>query len=329
MLGMAGVLLIIGVAVLWNALAFDEPQEFYEQKGELLDAAVERLEGDSLYEAYHVGLTSSRGYRIRGHLRVPRTAGRYPSIIVIGGVNTGRMAAELITPDEPHVVLGLDYPWEGSTRLTPLEFLVRILAVREAMLLTPSAVLLAIDYLEGHSRVDDSRPILVGASFGAQLMTVAGALDERAGSVLAVYGGGDFAALLRGNLRFKPLWLRSAVAEIGGWLIEPLEPTRYVADIAPRPFVMINGTEDRRIPRESVLALYRAAREPKQLIWLDEGHISSRNAEQLQRVLDAAAAALIEISESPITPETSGIGREKGSGQTSADKYGEQTTQTG
>lgn len=307
-LGILAVLLVVGCVALWRALRFDAPEEFWRQKGELRDVQVERLEGDSLYQAYHVQLSSSAGYSLRGHLRVPRTPGTWPAIIVIGGVNTGRMAAELITPDEPYVVLGLDYPWEGSTRLTPLQFLVRLLAIRDAMLLTPSAIFLAIDYIQTHPSVDESGPVLVGASFGAQLITVAGALDERAGPVLAIYGGGDFAELLRGNLEFRPQWLRSAVANAGAWLLEPVEPTKYVARIAPRPFVMINGTQDTRIPEASVLALYEEAREPKRLIWLDEGHISSRRPAMLERVLDAAADALVQLRGEAGSPQTSAEG---------------------
>lgn len=300
-------LIVLGCAIaLWLALRFDAPDEFWAQKGELSGVQVEPLAGDSAYAAYHVELASSEGYTLRGHLRVPRAPGRYPSVIVIGGIKTGRLAAELITPDEPYVVLGLDYPWDGPTRFNPLQFLVRVLAIREAMLRTPSAIFLAIDYLETHPQVAASGPVLVGASFGAQLMTVAGALDERAGPVLAVYGGGDFAELLRANLEFRPMWLRSAVAEAGGWLVEPVEPTRYAARISPRPFVMINGSNDDRIPHASVMALYEAAAQPKELIWLEEGHISSRNPEQLRRVLKAASAALVDMTAATTDPETAG-----------------------
>lgn len=286
----------IGVVALWWALAFDAPEEFWQQKGDFVGVETDTLEEDAAYAAYDVRISSSTGQSVRGHLRVPREQGPWPSIIVIGGVETGRMAAELITPDDPYVVLGLDYPWEGSTRLSPFQFLVRILAIREAMLATPSAVMLGIDYLRAHPSVDESGPVLVGASFGAQLITVAGALDERAGPVLSVYGGGDLAVLLHSNLDIRPEWLRSGLAQAGGWLLRPVEPTRYVADIAPRPFVMINGNQDKRIPTASVEALYQAAREPKRLIWLDEGHISSRNPELLSRVLDAAAEALVDLS---------------------------------
>jgi hypothetical protein len=308
-----GLVAALGLLALWWELRFDAPEEFWKQKGDLVGVEIDTLDGDAAYAAYDVRLASSTGQSIRGHLRVPRQEGAWPSIIVIGGVGTGRMAAQLITPDEPYVVLGLDYPWEGSTRFSPLQFLLHVLAIRRAMLETPSAVMLALDYLRAHPSIDKSGPVLVGASFGAQLMTVAGALDTRAGPVLSVYGGGDFAALLYHNLDVRPEWLRSALAKAGAWLLWPVEPTRYVADIAPRPFVMINGNQDKRIPTASVEALYQAAGEPKRLIWLDEGHITPRDPELLSRVLDAAAEALVDLSRKrPEAVEGSGEDQPRG-----------------
>ncbi|UCC73782.1 MAG: hypothetical protein JSV86_04260 [Gemmatimonadota bacterium] len=281
---------------LWlsRALAFDAPDDFLRQKGELAAVEVEAAGGDSLYEAYRVTLASTAGYRVRGHLRVPQTVGRWPALIIIGGVNTGRMAAELVTPDSPYVILGLDYPWDGPTKLTWLQFLMRVLAVRRAMLLTPSAVMLAVDYLETRSDVDSTGVVLAGASFGAQLITVVGALDERPGPVLVIYGGGDYQVLLEANLKVRPRWLRSALARAGAWLLDPVEPLRYAAHVSPRPMILINGSLDSRIPRHSVDTLYAAARQPKRLIWLEEGHISSRNEALLERVLQAAVQALKE-----------------------------------
>jgi fermentation-respiration switch protein FrsA (DUF1100 family) len=217
------------------------------------------------------------------------------------------MAAELIEPPQPYVILGLDYPWDGPTELSWWQFLVRVFAVRRAMLLTPSAVMLALDYLETRGDVLNEGIVLAGASFGAQLVTVAGALDPRPAAVLAVYGGGDYSQLLRGNLQVRPLWLRAILAEAGAWLIGPLEPLRYAADIAPRPLLIINGRHDDRIPVQCVEALYQAARPPKRLIWLDEGHISSRDEALLERVLQAAVEALASMVEDPAQRPTGGL----------------------
>jgi hypothetical protein len=291
-LGITLAVLLLGWLVLLWSLSFDAPEEFYSQKGELTSVEVAPVEGDSLYDAFQLTLNSSAGYRVRGYLRAPKERGRWPAVIVIGGTNTGKMAAELFTPKEPYVILGLDYPWEGPTRVNWWQFLIRIFAIRRAMLLTPSAVSLGADYLDTLDDVDGDRMVFAGASFGAQLMAVAGALDERAHKVLIIYGGGDYAELLRANLKVKPGWLRSAGAEIVAWLIEPIEPLDYVGQIAPRETIIINGRFDDRMPVICVLGLYDVAGEPKRLIWLDEGHISSRNPELIGRVLAAASQAL-------------------------------------
>jgi fermentation-respiration switch protein FrsA (DUF1100 family) len=302
----------LAVGAVAKSLSFDAPDEFWRQKGELAAAELKPLGQDSLYAAYGITLTSTAGYSVRGHLRVPVGKGPWPAIIVIGGVDTGRMAAELFTPEEPYVILGLDYPWDGPTRLSWWGFLRRLLKIRRALLLTPSAVLLAADYLESRPDVDIRRLVFAGASFGAQLIAVAGALDGRAGSVLIIYGGGDYAELLRANLKVKPMWLRSALAEAGAWLLAPVEPLEYVGKIAPRQTVIINGRYDDRVPRSSVEALYSAAGEPKRLIWLDEGHISSRNPEILERVLQAASDAVrVRESATAGSRETGKAGSDK------------------
>jgi fermentation-respiration switch protein FrsA (DUF1100 family) len=68
--------------------------------------------------------------------------------------------------------------------------------------------------------------------------------------------------------------------------------------------ILINGLQDDRIPLHSVEAMYEAAGEPKELIWLDEGHISSRNTALLGRVLDASAAALDRLDRTSIRAGT-------------------------
>ncbi|MGD8868630.1 MAG: hypothetical protein PVI01_13415 [Gemmatimonadales bacterium] len=303
-LWLAAILLLLAIALaVVQALKFDAPEEFWSQKGELAKVEVHEAGWDSLYAAFEIELASSANYSVRGYLRVPRSGGRFPAVIVIGGTNTGRLAAELFTPEDPYVILGLDYPWDGPAQLSWWQFLVRVFAVRRAMLLTPSAVMLGADYLARRDDVDSSGLVYAGASFGAQLITVAGALDPRAGRVLVIYGGGDYAALLRTNLQVQPMWLRSALARVGAWLVDPIEPLDYVGQIAPRETIIINGRRDERIPVSSVERLFKAAREPKQLIWLDAGHIRSSRPETIAPVLAAASRALDEEEAGPQAKE--------------------------
>jgi hypothetical protein len=57
-----------------------------------------------------------------------------------------------------------------------------------------------------------------------------------------------------------------------------LDPVRWVGRIAPRSFVMVNATGDERLPRDAVDALYRAAREPKEQLWMTGIHVHGDSA---------------------------------------------------
>jgi fermentation-respiration switch protein FrsA (DUF1100 family) len=52
----------------------------------------------------------------------------------------------------------------------------------------------------------------------------------------------------------------------------------WVGRIAPRPFVMLNAIDDERLPRPAVDALYGAAREPKEQLWMTGAHVHGDSA---------------------------------------------------
>ena len=125
---------------------------------------------------------------------------------------------------------------------------------------------------------------------GAPAVTIAGAVDTRVAAVVALYGGGRLGTLVAHTLQhpdqrspYRP-WPAVALGHALAWFIAPLEPVRYVAGIAPRPYLMINGADDTLIPRECVGALYEAAGAPKDLIWLRGEHVQPDEQELIRQV---------------------------------------------
>ncbi len=51
------------------------------------------------------------------------------------------------------------------------------------------------------------------------------------------------------------------------------------------------------------MLLYQAARKPKRLIWLREGHIDGRDEAMVGRVLNAATQALADLKEEGVVGE--------------------------
>lgn len=75
---------------------------------------------------------------------------------------------------------------------------------------------------------------------------------------------------------------------------QQVRPIDVVAQISPRPILLINGTSDQRIGQNRAARLFAAASEPKQIIWLeDASHAEVRSPgldllmPQIVRFLDA------------------------------------------
>ncbi len=55
---------------------------------------------------------------------------------------------------------------------------------------------------------------------------------------------------------------------------------------------MVNGIDDPQMPRAAVEALYDAAREPKELIWLQTGHLMPNDSTLIRALVDTALERL-------------------------------------
>jgi len=219
-----------------------------------------------------------------------------PLAILLGGHNTGREAVKLIPDTRGTIVAALAYPYQGEHRVKGLAVLRYVPAIRNAVLDTPPAVLLALDYLLAQPGVDRARVEGVGVSLGAPFMIIAGALDRRITRVWAVHGSAGSYGPLELNMRraipFAPA--RAAVAGLAALLISGprLDPERWAPHVSPRPFVMINARDDERMPRELVDRLYARARDPKAIIWVPGRHVRAR-AEIVRPLVDTVLTRVL------------------------------------
>ena len=222
-------------------------------------------------------------------------AGR-SAVILLGGHRTGRNAVHLIDDTRGIAVAALSYPFDGNHRVKGLAIVREVPAIRRAVLDTPAAVMLAVDYLAGLACIDPARIEVVGVSLGAPFAVIAGAMDSRISRVWAVHGAGGIYAPLEFNLR-RQFGSRAGsvpVAALGSVLLsgERLAPERWAPQIAPRPLVMINALDDERIPRHSVERLYRSAADPKEMIWLPGQHVRSE-AEVVRPLIDLVLTRIV------------------------------------
>jgi dienelactone hydrolase len=295
------VLALVGIALgLWALyLARVQEHTFAERKGTLSSVEAQPRVETHGYAQVLVALRSSNGLSVRLALKRPleppgAPAPLRPLIVLLGGQETGLKALDLVAETRGTIVAVVGYPYDGPRKPSALEFVAAIPGMRRAILDTPAALQLALDWLIEQPGVDRARIELCGVSLGAPFACVAGALDQRFTRVWSIHGAADPRALLEHSLRTRVGWapLRELVAGILYVLADgpSVAPERYVGRIAPRPFVMLNAEADERLPREAVLKLFEAAREPKELLWLPGQHVLPKRTEIVRQLVDLVLA---------------------------------------
>ena len=156
----------------------------------------------------------------------------------------------------------------------------------------------AIDYLCTLPEMDKSRLSLLGFSGGAAVSVYVASQDKRVSSVVSCAGPAKFTFFTQvdepqslidhfrsiGAIRDDD-FPHSAEEWLGGFkLVNPID---YVAGIAPRPLLLVHGSEDETVEVSHAYKLYARAGEPKQLIIVDgAGHRLRQNDRAMAIVLD-------------------------------------------
>lgn len=280
---------ITAVAVFILPCLNDPSPGFNERRGRLVQAREtgrQELGNTALSE---MTLVSSSGLEVEISVRVPIPIDSpAPLAILLGGHRTGRDAARLVVDTRGVVVAAISYPYRGNPASRGLSLLAQIPQMQQAILDTPPAVLLALDYLLEQSYVDSERVELIGVSLGAFLVSVPGALDSRIGRVWLVHGAGKPAEVLARRLEDHigfPLARRWA-GQVLALLIrgDYLKPERWVGQISPRPVVVVNSRNDEALTASSIESLHRAVRQPAEIIWTEGQHVLPARRQAVEQI---------------------------------------------
>lgn len=298
LLALAGSML---VGVLW--LLRDPAPVFSSLTGALVRVDTLSVAQDSGMVEQELRLTSATGLAvtvaIRRPVRMPGDTTRRQLFLVLGGHERGRGAVRLVNDTRGMVFAAMDYPFDGDHQATGLRMVAQVPAIRRALYATPPAITLALDYLLTRSDVDPTRVELMGASFGVPFATIAAVRDPRVTRLWLAHGGGKPWAMIDTGLVRDVGWgpLRKSVSGLAALLASAprFAPEHWIDRVAPRPVVMLNATDDERIPRRSVDALWNAAKEPKEQVWLPGQHVQGNRPEVLAALVDSVMRRAVMV----------------------------------
>ena len=272
---------VMTVALAWLRWESSQPRDewFVDRHGEVETVETEQAYTDQGQLAESVRLVSSSGLEVSFRiLRAADAEEPLPVLLVLGGHRTGSRVVELFSDVETRTVVGVEYPYDGPEKVkgvipiaktTPL--------VRQAFLDTVPAVSLVLDWLVEQPWVDKNRIILIGASLGVPFAAAAAARDERITALMLVHGAADNRLWIEMQIarRMDARFLHYPLSIVLHWMAygSVLDTAVHVANIKPRPVLIVGARADERTPAGQEIRLFEAAQEPRRLRYTNGQHV--------------------------------------------------------
>jgi hypothetical protein len=264
------------------------------ERGVLASAETSCAEDRGRYALCTVRLQSTTGLVATGRMLMPPDAGAHvPAVLVNAGLWIGSGVVEALPGEFGDIaILSLDYPESLPGRLRAAEVWSKRHTLLRAGRETVARFSLAGEFLALHDRVDADRVAIIGGSFAVPFSGMAAAIDDRFRNVALIYGAGELPSVAAANFRLLPGPFNMLAARVVAGPFGELDPVRHVDRIAPRHLLMTNGRDDDRMPERAVLSLFRAAGEPKEIVWMLGGHLASADHDLIAALVDTAFSRL-------------------------------------
>ena len=235
---------------------------------------------------------------VRIAISTPKDAGPepLPTVILVGGLRTGREALRHLPDLGRNAVITYEYPlrrdhWRRG--FLPAQ----IAAARAAALAVPRQLAGVVRWTRAQPWADPDRVSLVGVSLGALVLPaaqrMAAAHGERLGPSILAYGGTNLFAILRANLAQDGAVVAHGAALLGSLGLRAIEPAFHLPRLVGE-FLLINGRDDPRIPAGSAAGLHRLTPEPKEVHLLAAGHFDASDRELVDEILTLCRAWLAQ-----------------------------------
>jgi hypothetical protein len=226
----------------------------------------------------------------------PLPARKLPLVVVLGGLGTGEHNLSAIESPGPNAVAAYDWPLPTALPRGP-SLIFDLPELRRLALAVPGQASAMLRWLAAKNWCDPQRITLIGFSLGA---VAAPAVDHVArldgadiGWVVLAYGGVGLKALVEGDERIRPAWIRPLLGAGLALALRPVEPAVYLPRLSGH-FLILDAALDAIIAPGARARLEELTPSPKTIIHMAGGHVGT-GAEKEKQALLAEAMALTRL----------------------------------
>lgn len=254
-----------------------------------LNAEVTEQQRTANYVIYRVQYNSVHDKRVPAWWCVPTVGSSpYPCVIMMHGYGGDKNGLQMVAPAfamRGIATFAIDAEYHGDRKQPGSDiFSAYLYRNRDALVQTVIDLRRAIDFLQSRQEIDGKRIGYIGLSMGGILGGILAGVDERVQAPILIVAGGDWGYLFRTSQHPTAVQLREKHPELfesaqkTNEVMGVVDPVNWVAHISPRPLLMINGNNDQVVPKECTERLFAAAKEPKEIVWLEGAHMPQPDA---------------------------------------------------
>lgn len=246
--------------------------EYYSYDNAIpLRDSITLLKDTTDYTLYHVTYNSVHDKKVTGLLSLPKNSSApLPVVILMHGLGDQKNVDYVAYGNDlllknGYAVLRLDFSNHGERKKEVYDFSLTGKYKhwsRNVISQTVFDLRRAVDFIETREELNAQRIGYYGISLGGITGTVFCGVESRVKVPIVALAGGQM------NLLYE----KDALTDEAKNFVSFIEPLNYVKSIAPRPFLMLNAKNDEVVPPLMSKLLYRAAQEPKEIIWYDAKH---------------------------------------------------------
>jgi dienelactone hydrolase len=290
---LAGIALLLGI-VMGVSLrpASDDPLASLPRgKTAVLIERRSEARGGRLFQ--HVTLSDARLGPVDFTISLPDPlpSSKLPLVVVLGGLGTGANNIRFVDDAGDNAIIGYDWPLPAAMP-KGLRALTEIPSLRRRALSVPGQIGVMLRWLATQPWSDPGRISVLGFSLGAIATPAAERVAQQDGvdvrwTVLA-YGGVGLDALVEGDRRIRPAWIRPLFGAGAALLLWPLEPAAHLPHL-PGHFLIIGAARDTIVEPRASARLEELTPEPKTIIHTAGDHVGT--GPDRQALLEEAMAA--------------------------------------